>query len=64
MGKLLFILAALFVALFVLVKLLEGRAKPLSDEQQVRLRKWITIAVFAMLILALLQAWLGGRSPV
>lgn len=64
MSKLLFILVVLFASLFVLVKVLEGRAKPLTDEQQVRLRKWITVAVFVMLLLALLQAWLGGRSPV
>lgn len=58
MVNLFLILAALFAALFVLIKVLEGRAKPLTNEQQVRLRKWITVAVFAMLLLALLQAWL------
>lgn len=61
MANLLLILAALFAALFVLVKVLEGRAKPLNDEQQVRLRKWITVAVFAMLLLALIQAWLANH---
>ena len=54
MGNLLLILGVLFISVFVLVKVLEGRAKPLSDEQQSKLSGWITIAVFIMLFTSMI----------
>ncbi|MEH6551300.1 MAG: hypothetical protein V7711_18625 [Pseudomonadales bacterium] len=55
MGNLLLILGLLFVSLFVLVKVLDGRAKPLDGEQQSRLSKWIMLLVFILLITALFR---------
>jgi hypothetical protein len=54
MGDLLFILLILFAVLFLITKLLEGRAKPLSDVQQGSLSKWLIILVFISLISRLL----------
>ena len=53
MQNLLLILVVLFASLFLLTKLLEGRAKPLEPEQQARLSKWLMIAVFVSILLAL-----------
>lgn len=53
MSNLLLILVVLFAALFLLTKLLEGRAKPLAPEQQARLSRWLMIAVFVSILLAL-----------
>ena len=50
MGDLLFILLILFATLFLITKLLEGRAKPLSNEQQSSLSKWLMILVFISII--------------
>ncbi len=55
MGNLLIILVLLFAALFVLIKVLEGRAQPLSNEQQARLSRWIMILVFISIVLALVR---------
>lgn len=53
--NLLLILVVLFAALFAVVTFLDGRAKPLSAEQQQKLSRWVVIAVFVSLILALLK---------
>lgn len=53
MTNLLLVLGLLFAALFLLVKLLEGRAQPLSGEQQARLSKWLVILVFISIVLSL-----------
>jgi hypothetical protein len=45
------ILACLFIALLVLIKLTEGRAKPLTNEQQAKLGK-----IFIVLLVVLLVA--------
>jgi hypothetical protein len=50
MGDLLFILLILFAALFLITKLLEGRAKPLTNEQQGSLSKWLMILVFVSIV--------------
>lgn len=55
MLNLLLILALVFGSLFLLIKVLEGRAQPLSGEQQARLSRWITIAVFLSIVLALVR---------
>jgi hypothetical protein len=55
MGNLLIILLLLFVSLFVLIKVLEGRAQPLSNEQQGRLSRWIMILVFISIVLAFVR---------
>ena len=55
MLNLLLILALVFGSLFLLIKVLEGRAQPLSGEQQARLSRWITIAVFLSIVLALIR---------
>ncbi len=57
MTNLLIILALLFAILFLLVKVLEGRAKPLSAEQQGRLSRWIVILVFISIVLGLVRAF-------
>lgn len=48
--NLLIIIVAVFAGLFVLVKLTEGRAKPLTPEQSVQLRRWIMIGIFTLMI--------------
>ncbi len=58
MTNLLLVLAVLFVSLFVLVKVLDGRASPLSPEQQARLSKWLMILVFLSIVLALFRTWM------
>jgi hypothetical protein len=55
MANLLLILALLFAILFILVKVLDGRAQPLSAEQQARLSKWLMIAVFLSIVLSLFK---------
>lgn len=55
MLNLLLILALVFASLFLLIKVLEGRAQALSGEQQARLSRWITIAVFLSIVLALVR---------
>lgn len=55
MTNLLVILAILFASLFLVVKLLEGRAKPLNPEQQSRLSRWLMILVFISIVIALLR---------
>lgn len=55
MTNLLVVLAILFGSLFLVVKLLEGRARPLSPEQQARLSRWLIILVFVSIVLALLR---------
>jgi hypothetical protein len=59
MTNLLMVLGVLFAALFVLTKLLEGRAKPLTGEQQQRLSRWIMIALAVSLLLSLLHHYMG-----
>lgn len=58
MTNLLIVLAILFGCLFLVVKLLEGRAQPLSPEQQSRLSRWLVILVFVSIILALVRTLL------
>ena len=59
MSNLLMILGALFIALIVLTKLLEGRAEPLTAEQQQRLSRWIIIALVISLLLSLGRTLMG-----
>jgi hypothetical protein len=58
MYNLLVILALVFGSLFLLIKVLEGRAQPLSGEQQARLSRWIMVAVFISIVLALVRTML------
>ncbi len=58
MVNLLVILALVFGSLFLLIKVLEGRAQPLSGEQQARLSRWIMVAVFISIVLALVRTLL------
>lgn len=58
MYNLLVILALVFGSLFLLIKVLEGRAQPLSGEQQARLSRWIMVAVFISIVLALVRTLL------
>ena len=60
MGNLLLILVILFASLFILTKVLEGRAKPLEPEQQASLSKWIMIAVFVSIILSMIKLGMDG----
>ncbi len=53
--NLLIILAAVFGGLFLLVTLLEGKAKPLSNEQAGKLSKWTAILVFVSIIAAIIS---------
>lgn len=55
MLNLLLILGALFAALALIVKLLEGRARPLTAAQQQRLSRWLLVLVAASLLLSLLH---------
>ena len=55
MTNLLIVLGVLFAALFLLVKLLDGRAKPMTPEQQSRLSRWLMGLVAISLLLALLK---------
>mgnify|MGYP007070397440 CR=1 FL=1 len=55
MMNLLLVLAALFIALALVVKLLEGRAQPLTAQQQQRLSRWLMVLVAASLLLSLLH---------
>ena len=57
MGNLLLVIGLVFAILFILTKLLEGRAKPLSAEQQQRLSRWIMILVAVSLLLSLIRLW-------
>ena len=59
MSNLLMILGVLFIALFVLTKVLEGRAEPLTGEQQQRLSRWIIIALVISLLLSLGRTLMG-----
>lgn len=49
--NLLLIILAVFAGLFVLVKLTEGRAQPMSAEQSSKLSRWIMIGIFTLLII-------------
>jgi len=49
--NLLLIILAVFAGLYVLVKLTEGRAQPMSPEQAQQLRRWIMIGIFVLMIL-------------
>jgi hypothetical protein len=53
MSNLLLILAVLFASLFLLTKLLEGRAKPLAPEQAAKLSRWLMIVVAISIALAI-----------
>ena len=55
MANLLLILGVLFASLFLVVKLLDGRAKPLTPEQQARLSRWLMVLVAISLALALFR---------
>ncbi len=48
--NLLLIILAVFAGLYVLVKLTEGRAEPMSAEQSQKLSRWIMIGIFVLLI--------------
>ncbi|WP_339671620.1 hypothetical protein [Dasania marina] len=60
MGTLLSILACLFVALFVLVKLTEKHGKVLAPEQQQALSKVIVALVAISLVAGLIKFMLAG----
>lgn len=60
MATLFSILACLFVALFVLVKLTEKHAKPMAPEQQQKLSKIIVALVAISLVASLVQFMLAG----
>ena len=49
--NLLLIILAVFAGMYVLVKLTEGRAQPMSPEQAQQLRRWIMIGIFVLMIL-------------
>ncbi len=53
--NLLIILVVLFAALALIVKLTEGRAKPLDPEQQQRYSKIIMVLVFLTLMGAMIK---------
>ncbi len=55
MGALFSILACLFVALFVVVKLTEKHGKPLEADQQQRYSKIIMVLVGVMIVAALVK---------
>lgn len=55
MTNLLIILAILFGSLFLLVTLLEGRAKPMEPEKANQLSRWIMIVVFVGIVAAMLK---------
>ena len=48
--NLLLIIGAVFAGLFILVKVLEGRAQPMEPEQASQLSRWIMIAVAVLLL--------------
>lgn len=49
--NLLLIILAVFAGLYILVKLTEGRAEPMSPERASKLSRWIMIGVMTLLIL-------------
>lgn len=49
--NLLLIILSVFAGLYILVKLTEGRAEPMSPERASKLRRWIMIGVMTLLIL-------------
>ncbi|MBR9909520.1 MAG: hypothetical protein GYB33_04095 [Gammaproteobacteria bacterium] len=59
MNNLMVILLILFVALLVVVPLLERFASKTSAESAPRLGRWILPLVMVLLILQLLRHWLG-----
>ena len=60
MGTLFTILACLFLALFVVVKLTEKHGKPLEAEQQQQFSKIIMILVGVMLVAAIFKFYVMG----
>ena len=59
MSNLLLILGVLFLSLLLLTKLLEGRAEPMTADQQQRLSRWILIALLASLLLSGVKMLMG-----
>lgn len=59
MANLLLILGALFVTLFVVVKLAEKFAKPMPGEQMAKLSRLAMILIMVLLVGSLLQQWLA-----
>jgi hypothetical protein len=59
MADLLTILAILFIALIVLVPVIERFAPQASPEQQSKIRRWILPLVGLSLALALLKSFMG-----
>lgn len=55
MLNLLLILVAVFAALFVLIKVLEGRAEPLSPEKQASLSRAIVFLVILSLVVMFIR---------
>lgn len=53
--NLIIILLVLFASLFLAVTLLDGKVKPLEEEQQSRLSKWAVIGVCVLLLLAVVD---------
>lgn len=53
--NLLIIIVVLFASLFLISKVLEGRAKPLSPEQASKLSRWAMIAIGTLLVFQLLR---------
>ena len=60
MANLLLILGALFVTLFIVVKVVEKHAKPMPGEQMAKLSRLAMILIMVLLVGRLLQQWLGG----
>jgi hypothetical protein len=59
MANLITILAVLFIALMVLVPMIERFGPRPSSEQQVKIRRWILPLVGLSLALALLKSFMG-----
>lgn len=53
--NLILILGVLFASLLAVITLLDGKAKPLEDEQASRLSTWLTIAVCVLLVAAVVS---------
>lgn len=59
MANLLLVLVLLFASLFLVVKLLEGRAEPLSDEKQARLSGVLQVLVMLLVIALFVRECMG-----
>ena len=60
MGNLLIIVGVLFIALFIVVKLTEKYARPVDQQQQVKMSRLAMVLMLLVLVMALIRHYMTG----